>query len=132
MYPSVLDENNMSPPTQHGKILFPNKIDAKEDRFNNPYFDRSVWFVEDLISHNYLDFCHRYLNLATYEEMYDDILKFYTEICNSNRYPILYTENGKIMCHIVPDNKIGKELCIITNNKEKIMCKIVDKMPRRI
>ena len=120
----------MAPPTQHGKILLPKKVDPKEDRFNNPYFDRSVWFVEDLVSHNYLDFCHRYLNLATYEEMYDDVLKFYTEICNSNRYPLLFTNNGRIMCSIVPDNSIGKEMCII-GTREKIMCRIVDKTPRR-
>ena len=42
LYPSIIDENNMSPATQHGKILFPQSIDKNEDRYNNPYFDRSI------------------------------------------------------------------------------------------
>jgi hypothetical protein len=66
LYPSIIDEGNMAPNTQHGKIFFPDILDPKENRFNNPYFDRTVWFIEDYVSHDRITFCSRYLNLAGY------------------------------------------------------------------
>ena len=64
LYPSIIDENNMALNTQHGKVFFPERLDDKENRFNNDYFDRTVWFMEDLNSNNWIDFCERYLHLA--------------------------------------------------------------------
>ena len=66
LYPSIIDENNMSADTMYGKILLPIQIDPKENRFNNDYFDRTVWMIEDYVSRNRLDFCNSYFNMGTY------------------------------------------------------------------
>ena len=122
LYPSIIDENNMAPNTQHGKILLPEKIDPKENRFNNDYFDRAVWFSEDLVSGNRLDFCQRYLNLADYEEMYDDVIKYFTTIvmpCVALKQFDTIT-GKKILCFdIAPECK--KRLAIDSTHK-KLLC----------
>jgi len=130
LYPNIIDESNMSPATQLGKILLPNKLDSKEDRFNNPYFNRSVWFIEDLVSHNRLDFCNRYLNLPTYEEMYNSIIDYFTKIKNPMKGLYYSNRNGKkIMC-ININNKQKRTMChIVDNTKKRNMCVKVDKMP---
>jgi DNA polymerase elongation subunit (family B) len=124
LYPSIIDENNMAPNTQDGKILIPEKIDEKENRFNNDYFNRSVWFVEDLVCHDRLNFCERYLHLAGYEKMYDDILEYFSVI----KRPLMGlrsfdTLSGKrIMCNIVPNDKKRDMCMIIDNSNKRIMC----------
>ena len=122
LYPSIIDENNMAPNTQHGKILLPEKLDPKENRFNNDYFDRAVWFSEDLVSGNRLDFCQRYLNFASYEEMYDDIIEYFTTMvmpCVALKQFDTIT-GKKILCFdVAPDCK--KRLAIDSDNK-KVLC----------
>lgn len=104
----------MSPTTMHGKVFFPEIIDPKENRFNNSYFDRTVWFMEDLISHDRINFCVRYLNLAGYLDMYYDIIKYFTTIKAPMRgiYSSDTINGGRIMCNIVPNNS-GRELVMI-------------------
>jgi len=117
LYPSIIDESNMSPMTQHGKVFFPEVLDPKENRFNNPYYDRTVWFMEDFISHDRLNFCQRYLNLAGYLDMYYDIIKYFSTIKAPMRglYSSDTINGGRIMCTIVP-NKNKREMCIIVDN----------------
>lgn len=132
LYPSIIDENNMAPNTQHGKIILPEILDKKENRFNNEYFDRTVWFIEDYVSHDRLNFCNRYLNLPTYEEMFDDIIYYFTNIRNSNRGIRKYdTLTGKrIMVYNLPERNNRNMVCIIDNTKNKNMCiirrKVID------
>ena len=132
LYPSIIDESNMSPMTQHGKVFFPEQLDSKENRFNNSYFDRTVWFMEDYVSHDRITFCERYLNLAGYLQMYYDIINFFTTIKAPMRG--MYTSDtingGRIMCNTVP-NKIGREMVMIIdpiNNKE--MCYRQERMSK--
>ena len=134
LYPSCMDQNNMSPTTMYGKILFSSKIDPRENRLhiNSGLFDRSVSFVEDLLSTNYLDFCHRYLGLPTYEEMYKLIYEYFTKV----KYPIgdlnMYDSlsNKIILCHNAP--KGGKELlCRSIKKGEKIqLVQNIQPMPK--
>lgn len=132
LYPNTIDENNMAPNTQYGKMLFPEQLDRKENRFNNDYFDRGVWFTEDLVSHDRLNFCERYLHLAGYEQMYDDIIEYFTTIMPPIRGLKDYdcVSGLKIMASIIPDNS-KREMCTIVDPSEpKIMCRIVErKMP---
>ena len=130
--PSIIDENNMAPNTQYGKMLFPEQLDKKENRFNNDYFDRGVWFTEDLISHDRLNFCERYLHFAGYEQMYDDIIEYFTTIMPPIRGLKDYdcVSGLRIMANIIPDDS-KKEMCTIVDpTKLKVMCRIVErKMP---
>ena len=122
LYPSIIDESNIAPNTQIGKIFFTEESDPKGNRFNNPYYDKTVWFIEDYVSHDRLNFCERYLGLASYLDMYYDILNYFTNI----KAPMkgLYLSDtingGRIMCNIIPNN--SKRTMVIINNSNKIMC----------
>ena len=117
LYPSIISESNMSPMTQRGKVFFPEQLDPKENRFNNSYFDRTVWFMEDFISHDRINFCERYLNLAGYLEMYYDIIKYFTTIKAPMRgmYSSDIINGGRIMCNVVP-NSSGRDMVIIIDD----------------
>ena len=112
LYPSIIEENNMAPYTQYGKILFPEQIDSKENKYNNDYFDRSVWFIEDLISGDRLNFCQRYLSLAGYETLYDDVLEYF--------YTIKASKNGVRNYDSVTGMKILVEPLPHTSEKQPI------------
>ena len=98
LYPSIIEQSNMSPATMHGKVLFDQPTDKLENRFDNPYYDRSVWFMEDLISNNIIDFCHRHLGMPNYEEMHDLIIKYFSEVKNTNnRLHPIDVQSGKLV-----------------------------------
>jgi hypothetical protein len=132
LYPSIINENNIAPNTMRGKVLLPEKLDNKEDRFNNPYFDRSVWFMEDLICGDRLNFCHRYLHLANYEEMYDDIIKYFSTIENPlSRFRYADTLTGnRFMYHTVINTQNRVMCSIVDNSVNRNMCVRVDIMPK--
>jgi hypothetical protein len=135
LYPSIIDENNMSPMTMYGKIILNEQLDKHENRFNNEYFDRNVYFMEDLISNDAVTFGHRYMHLANYRQMYNDIEYYYTHIKNPGR--CLHTHDKKtglsIMCTLViPKQK--REMVYYVNPSEKprhgrTMCTIVERRP---
>lgn len=127
LYPNTIDESNMAPNTQLGKIFFPEILDPKENRFNNAYFNRTVWFIEDYVCRDRINFCARYLHLASYLEMYYDIIKYFTEVENPARglYHSDCISGNRIMCNIIPNNK--RTMAIINNNKRN-MCNIQERM----
>ena len=124
LYPSIIDENNMAPNTQHGKVFFPERLDDKENRFNNDYFDRTVWFMEDLNSHNWIDFCERYLHLAGYQQMYEDVIRYFTEVKNPARgLQHIDPNTGKrIMCRIINPEQKREMVHIVDPSKGRTMC----------
>ncbi len=115
-----------------GKIIIEEQIDPKENRFNNDIFDRSMWLMEDLISENYIDFCHRYLQMPSFEEMYDLINLYFHSIKNpmrglqftdpikGNRYLYHTIDNTqkKQMYHLI-DNTIKRNMIIIQERMAK-------------
>lgn len=130
LYPSLIDQNNIAPNTQHGKIMFPEAIDKNENRFNNEYFDRSVWFSEDFVSRDYINFCERYLNLAGYEEMFNDIISYFNTVKrpSSGLRHVDTMTGGRIMCDIVPRGSKRVMCEIIDNSNGRIMCDKIERM----
>ena len=120
LYPSIIEQNNMSPATMYGKILFDQQVDPKENRFNNPTFDRSLWFIEDLLTHNTIDFCHRYLSMPDYEEMYNLIIEYFRTVTNPmGRFILTDPIKGKrIMYHLI-NNKMKRQLYHLVDNSNK-------------
>lgn len=120
LYPSIIDENNMASYTQYGKIILPDQLDPNEDKFNNAYFDRTVWFAEDYISHNRLDFCQRYLNLPGYEQMYDEIFLYFTTIKNPLRGLKHYdpVSGNKYMCRPIINTQKRVMVSVVDNTKQ--------------
>lgn len=132
LYPSIIDENNMAPNTQIAKIIIKNRLDPKENRFNNSYYDRSVWFIEDLVSHDRITFCSRYLRLAGYMDMYHDIINYFSKIKNPRRglQHINFITGKRIMARIVMNNKLREMVKIVDNKKLRPMVEIVKKMEK--
>ena len=132
LYPSEIDENNMAPDTLIGKVILPNQLDPKENRFNNDYFDRSVWFIEDLNSNNRLDFCKRYFNLADYEEMYDDIIEFFNVVRNSVS-PLILVDSitgNQIMCRKINNEHNREMIKPLPDNKLRTMVYNIERMSK--
>lgn len=132
LYPSIIEQSNMSPATMYGKIFLDELVDEKENRFNNDNFDRTIWFMEDLISGNVLDFCSRYLHLAGYEQMYDDVLNYYRTIKNPARgiTPFDTLRGRRIMYHLVPDNKKKRQMYhLVDNTNKRRMTILCERMP---
>lgn len=100
LYPSEMREFNIAPNTQIGKIIIEQQVRKNENPFNNKYFTRAGYFLEDFHSGVFIEFAHRWLNLATYAEIHNEVAKYY-----ENNYYFLnsFTRDGKIK--IIQQNK---------------------------
>ena len=60
----------------------PEIVNEFENRFNRDAikYKREGQFMEDLQSHVWLEFFHRWFKLASYREMYDDVIEYYSKI----------------------------------------------------
>ena len=86
LYPSLLQEFNMAPNTQVGKIIIENSpyTDIPELKI-----DSGGSFIENLASYNFIEFCHRWLHMANIEQMLDDIHE-YTINQNNQKRKVVY------------------------------------------
>lgn len=87
LYPSTDIQNNMGPNTQIGKVLIEEQVHKLENPFDNKFYDRGGAYIEDYTSGDVLEFAHRWLGLASYRELLDDIMEFFT-IVSKPLYPI--------------------------------------------
>lgn len=94
LYPSIMREFNIAPHTQIGRIIIETQIYLQENPFNNEYFTRGGAFIEDIQSHNYLSFGHRWLGLANYSTLMNDVMDFFTNIANSIRPVSIFNSDG--------------------------------------
>ena len=85
LYPSITSEFNMSRTTLIGHVNIPDKVYEFENRFrrDDVKWKREGQFMDDLQSHNWIEFFSRWFHFAGYEEMYDDIIEYFTTV----RYP---------------------------------------------
>ena len=115
LYPSITSEFNMSRTTLIGHVNIPDKVYEFENRFNRDdiKWKREAQFMDDLQSHNWIEFFSRWFHFAGYEEMYDDVIEYFTTI----RYP-----NGILTYHDfddvsrMPENK-AKPLFVYCDNE---------------
>lgn len=130
-YPSIIDQNNMGPAQIAGKLLIPSPLDNRENRFNNNYWDRSISFVEDLLSQDFIDFGARYFGLPTYEEMFDLVYEYYTKHANPGRGLRIHdcVTDKRILFHPV-NSKLKKRLFHDADNTQKRrLVWVTEKMP---
>lgn len=76
LYPSLLREFNMAPHTQVGMIKF------DDSPFEDPPFLKiqpGGTFNENLASYNFIEFAHRWMNLANVEEVLEDFEEYFTK-----------------------------------------------------
>ena len=114
LYPSITSEFNMSRTTLIGHLNIPNKIYEFENRFHRDdiKWKREAQFMDDLQSHNWIEFFSRWFHFAGYEEMYDDVIEYFTHV----KYP-----SGILTYHDFDDvsNKPegNRELFVHCNNQ---------------
>lgn len=78
LYPSEIDQHNIALNTIIGKAEAYCKLYENENPFNNERYDRVGDMFECLQSESIIEFCHRYLEIADYKELINDIKYFFT------------------------------------------------------
>lgn len=76
LYPNTIRQFNISLTTQVGRIKIDKPTRENENKFNNNYYRREGRFIEDYTVRNPINFCHRWLRLGSFEELYDDVLNY--------------------------------------------------------
>ena len=103
LYPSILMENNIAPHTQIGKIEIPNQVFEGENQWSLDKYVRETIYCEDLHSHHWISFGNRWFGLANYEDLYDQVIEYYTQYKNSNRSLYRYNDEGLVIpVHMKP------------------------------
>jgi hypothetical protein len=82
LYPSITSEFNMSRTTLIGHLNIPNQVYEFENRFHRDEikWKREAQFMDDLQSHNWIEFFHRWFHMGSYEDVYDDIIEYFTKV----------------------------------------------------
>ena len=88
LYPSLIQEFNMAPNTQIGKIFIDDAPYKDPDELR---LDAGSSFCENLTSYNFIKFCHRWLNLQDIEGLMKDINEYFTNY----RTPLYKLGNGE-------------------------------------
>ena len=91
LYPSVMGEFNIAPNTQVGKIIIAEKVYSDENAYHNDpdKYSRSGEFIENMVTDNPIEYCHRWFHLANIEEIIDDIDEFFRPIGLGNYSDLL-------------------------------------------
>ena len=82
LYPSIMGEDNIAPNTQIGKIEIPEKVYKDENAYGiePEKYSRGGEFIENMVTDNHIEFCHRWFHLANFTEMLDDIDEYYKNL----------------------------------------------------
>lgn len=100
LYPSLLKEFNMSPSTLIGMIQIPDPPYKDPDYLT---LKSGGTFLENLASYNFIEFCHRWLNMANVEEALIDIEEYFskykTPMNRFNSYGSLPNDKKKIIAY---------------------------------
>ena len=75
LYPSITGESNIAANTQIGKIEIPNKVYKNENAYNTEGYSRSGEFIENKVTDNVIEFCHRWFHLGGVEDLIKEIDK---------------------------------------------------------
>lgn len=104
LYPSTTRENNMAPDTIIGKIFIDNPVHKYENPYHEDMYDRGGQYIEDLITGNALEFGRRWLHLADFVTLLNDVEEYFnTHIPTGNVQYNIYTQNGMIKPFVIRD-----------------------------
>lgn len=70
----------MATENQIGKIIIDHPLHDRDNHFGDPRYNRGGAFIEDFQPHLWLEFCERWLHLAGYADLVDDIKEYYNTI----------------------------------------------------
>lgn len=109
----MLLEYNIAPNTQIGFIDIPNQVYQNENAYNNDKYVRGGEYIENLVTDNTIEFCHRWLHLANFKEFLEDWKEYlnknnanFSNYCDGSgkgyhdgrmiTCPVYYIGNGRI------------------------------------
>ena len=105
LYPSTTREHNMASDTIIGKIFIDNPVHKLENPYHEEMYDRGGQYIEDLVTGNSLEFGRRWLHLANFRELMEDIEEYFQyHIPAGNRVYELYDNNGMMKPFVVRPN----------------------------
>ena len=94
LYPSVINEFNIAPNTVIGKLEIDEKVYPNENVYKQELYQRGGEFLENIATDNYIEFSHRWFNLASFSDVVDDIDEFligYSEVESDYTKPFIPT-----------------------------------------
>lgn len=108
LYPSITSELNMAPNTIIAHLIIPEQVYVDENRFGRESYKykREGQFMEDYQSHQWLEFYHRWFHLASYSEMYDDLIEFFTNHVHARGKLYLHTPEYVIPFRRIPRTNV--------------------------
>ena len=83
LYPTMLQEFNLTDETQIGKLYLANEqIHDKENlsKADSKLFSREGSFFDDYAAKNFIEFAHRWFGLADFSELIDDVEEYFTQV----------------------------------------------------
>jgi hypothetical protein len=111
LYPSIIEENNIAPNTQVGRIDIPNKVYENENAYMNDKYSRGGEFIENMVTDNIIEFGKRWFHLAGFNEMLKDIEEYnkinFTSYSSNGSYGQFYYYNEKMVECPIYDAKRG-------------------------
>lgn len=120
LYPSIDMEDNIAPNTLIAKIEIDHVVYMNENSggFDPEKYSRGGEFIENMVTDNVIEFCHRWFNLAGISEMIEDINE-YSNIYYKygGRYELPKMIDGKAIQSPIYDlPKSGIEPAVIVQN----------------
>ena len=100
LYPNIDLEHNIAPNTLIGRLIISEKVYKYENALNNPKYQRSGEFIENMVCQNYIVFCHRWFHLANFMEMLEDMQEYFTTVIPN------FTTNGQYNTFQKIDGKV--------------------------
>ena len=100
LYPNIDLEHNIAPNTLIGRLIISEKVYKYENALNNPKYQRSGEFIENMVCQNYIVFCHRWFHLANFMEMLEDMQEYFTTVTPN------FTTNGQYNTFQKIDGKV--------------------------
>lgn len=116
LYPSITIENNMSPNTQIGMIIIPDKVYNNENSVGRDPYSRSGEYIDNLISGNIIEFCKRYFHLAGYEDMINDLFEYFSIKGNISSAPLNWFDDNGRYTAIYESNDCNKYNAIVIDD----------------
>ena len=98
LYPSVMLEFNVSPSTQIGRVTVDHQVHDRENvyKVEEEKYSRGGEFIDNFVSDNIIEFSKRWLHLAGFKEMLEDINEYYNQF-GIGSYRDMYYSNSPIV-----------------------------------
>lgn len=135
LYPSIMLEFNIAPNTQVGRIIIPEPVYIHENAYHLDKYSRSGEFIENMVTDNHIEFCHRWMHLANFMEFVEDFNEYYSDrglgnlstIFNDGHKesPILPCYDGKENPIEFVDNIVEKPIIFYTPKPKELSYNII-------